>query len=105
MADAVTQLKTATTPFMMVTVRGKIVRSRRHDDKVLTHIVTPAKDEYSKPQTVEVRSRRKLGEREDIVTIECELGGYERKQFEVRDRETGEVSRVQPVNLTLDAVE
>ena len=102
----VAALKPAGVPaFMSVVVRGRIERSRRHEDHVLTALMIPARDEFSKPQTIEVRSRRKIGEREEIVTVECMLGGYERKQFEVRDRDTGEVTRIRPVNHTLDVVE
>jgi hypothetical protein len=102
----VAALKPATAvAYMLVTVRGKIVRSRRYDGAVLTAIVTPAKDEWSKPQTVQVRSKRKLGEVEEVVVVDCELGGYERKQYEVHDKDSGEVTRIKPVEHTLDAVE
>jgi hypothetical protein len=104
-AEAVA-LKPATgVAFMIVTVRGKIVRSRRYQQEVLTAIVCPAKDEWSKPQTVQVRSKRKLGEVEEVVVVDCELGGYERKQYEVHDKDTGETTRIKPVEHTLDAVE
>lgn len=90
---------------MTVFVRGKILRSRRYQQEVLTAIVSPAKDEWSKPQTVQIRSKRKLGEIDEVVVVECLLGGYERKQYEVHDKDSGEVTRIKPVEHTLDAVE
>lgn len=105
MAEAIA-LKPAGAPaYMIVTVRGKILRARRYLQDTLTAIVTPAKDEYSKPQIVQVRSKRKLGEIDEVVVVECEVGGYERKQYELTDKDSGEVTRIKPVEHTLDVVE
>jgi len=90
---------------MEVLVRGKIVRQRRHEGVTYTQIVTPAADEYSQPQTVEVRSKVGFGQAEELVTVHCRLGGYPKKQYTVNDQATGEVRRVFPVDNTLTAVE
>jgi hypothetical protein len=70
-----------------------------------TRIVTPAPDPYSRPQTVEVRSRQRLGQAGEEVTVQAQLGGYTRKPFRSTDKETGETTMVTPVDLTLDAIE
>lgn len=92
---------------MTVLVRGKVTRHRRHEiDGVplsLTAITTPAADEYSKPQIVEVRSPKSLAPVGDVVEVVCHLGGYARKAFDAKD-DDGVVTRVIPINLTLDAV-
>lgn len=95
---------TKTTP-MQVTIKGRIDAARRHDKTRYTRIVTPAPDPYSRPQTVEVRSRQSLGQVGDEITVQAQLGGYTRKPFRSTDKETGETTMVTPVDLTLDAVE
>ena len=100
---------TPTTParlqLMQVAIRGKIVARRRHEKTHYTRIVTPAPDLYSRPQTVEVRSKQSLGQPDDEITVTAVLGGFTRKPFRSTDKETGETSMVTPVDLTLDAVE
>ncbi len=90
---------------MQVVIKGRIDASRRHEQTRYTRILTPAPDAYSRPQTVEVRSRGALGQKGDDVTVLATLGGYTRKPFRSTDKETGEQVMVTPVDLTLDAVE
>lgn len=90
---------------MQVTIKGRIDARRRHDKTTYTRIVTPAPDPYSRPQTVEVRSRASLGQAGDEVTVTAVLGGYTRKPFRTTDKDTGEQTMVTPVDLTLDALE
>lgn len=92
-------------PPMQVVVKGRIDARRRHDKTTYTRIVTPAPDPYSRPQTVEVRSRASLGQPGDEITVTATLGGYSRKPFRSVDKETGETTMVTPVDLTLDAIE
>ena len=91
--------------YMQVTVKGKIDARRRHDKTNYTRIVTPAPDPYSRPQTIEIRSKGALGQVGDEVVVQAQLGGYTRKPFRMTDKETGETTMVTPVDLTLDAVE
>lgn len=91
--------------FMQVTVKGKIDARRRHDKTTYTRIVTPAPDPYSRPQTVEIRSKGALGQVGDEVIVQAQLGGYTRKPFRSTDKDTGETTMVTPVDLTLDAIE
>lgn len=91
--------------FMQVSIRGRVDARRRHDKTTYTRIVTPAPDPYSRPQTIEIRSKGALGQVGDEVTVQAVLGGYARKPFRSTDKETGETTMVTPVDLTLDAVE
>jgi len=90
---------------MEVLIKGRIDAVRRHENTRYTRILTPAPDAYSRPQVVEVRSKGALGQRGDEITVTAHLGGYTRKPFRLTDKETGEVTSVTPVDMTLDAVE
>ncbi|ANH73487.1 putative helix-destabilizing [Ralstonia insidiosa] len=90
---------------MEVVVRGRIEQMRSHEGTRYTRIMTPAPDAYSRPQVVEVRGRQKLGERGDEVTVKCTLGGYQRKPYEFKNKQTGEVETIVPVDHVLDVVE
>lgn len=90
---------------MQVLIRGRVEATRRFDKTRYTRIVTPAPDPYSRPQTVEIRSKASIGQAGDEITVLAMLGGYSRKPFRATDKETGEVSTITPVDLTLDAIE
>lgn len=90
---------------MQVIVAGRIEISKTYEGKRYTQILTPAPDAYSRPQLVEIRSKTKLGERGEEVSAQCVLGGFQRKPYEVKDKNTGEVVKVVPVEHTLDLVE
>lgn len=90
---------------MRVLVVGRIETSRTHEGKRYTHVMTPAADAYSRPQLLEIRSRGKFGEKGEEVSVQCTLGGYQRKAYQARDKSTGEVVTVVPVEHTLDLVE
>lgn len=90
---------------MQVWIKGRIDATRRHDKTRYTRIVTPAPDPYSRPQTVEARSRQSLGQVGDEITVLGQLGGYTRKPFRSTDKETGETTMVTPVDHTLDVIE
>jgi hypothetical protein len=90
---------------MQVVIHGRIESQRSHEGKRYTQIMTPAVDQYSRPQLVEVRSNDRVGDKGDEVTITATLGGYQRKPFEFRDKSSGEVIKVVPVDHTLDLLE
>lgn len=85
-----------------VVVVGKIVRVRRYDKFFYTTVVCPAKDEYSRPPVVEIRSKHSLGDVDDKINVACELVGYEGKAYQFVDRETGERRTMVPVNMYLE---
>lgn len=90
---------------MEVVIKGRVEISRAHNGVRYTQVMTPAADAYSRPQIVEVRSKRQIGMKGEEVTVTAKLGGYTRKAFPMVDKETGERTMVTPVDMTLDAVE
>lgn len=90
---------------MQVFVKGRIEAARTYENKRYTHIITPAADEYSRPQLVEIRSKQRLGEKGDLVSVVCVLGGYSRRPYENKDKKTGEIQTIVPVDHTLDLIE
>lgn len=89
---------------LQVLVAGKITRVRRHEKFFYTTIICPAKDAYSRPSVVEIRSKARFGDNDEETKVTAELGGYEGKAYQVTDRETGERKSLVPVNLFLDLV-
>lgn len=87
---------------LQVLVAGKITRVRRHEKFFYTTVICPAKDEYSRPSVVEIRSKARFGDVDETTKVQAELGGYEGKAYAVTDRETGERKNLVPVNLFLD---
>ena len=90
---------------MQVAVKGRIEASRMFNGNRYTRIITPAADQYSRPQTVEIRSKKKLGDKGEEVTTMATLGGYTRRPYQAKDEDTGEITTITPVDLTLDAIE
>lgn len=90
---------------LQVVIAGKITRVRRHEKFFYTTVICPAKDAYSRPSVVEIRSKARFGDTDEETKVNAELGGYEGKAYVVTDRETGERKSLVPVNLFLDLVE
>ena len=91
--------------FNQMMLRGRIEDTRRHENTQYTRVLCPAADEYSNPQTMEIRSKARLGQKGETITQLCLVGGYKRKPFMATDKDTGEQTRVVPVEHTVDAVE
>ena len=60
-------------------IRGRVTEVKSTEDQKYTVISLPAPDAYSKPQVVEVRSKRLLGKPQDDVTVRVAIEGYRRK--------------------------
>jgi hypothetical protein len=90
---------------MEVLVTGRIEEVQRYEGTFSTRIICPAADQYSQPQNVKVRSKSRIGSRDDLVPVTVRLGGYKRKVFTAVDKETGERVSVVPVDMTLDLIE
>lgn len=90
---------------MTVVVAGRVEGSKTYEGKRYTQVMTPAADAYSRPQLVEVRSKSRLGEKGEEVSFACVLGGFQRKPYETKDKQTGEIVKVVPVEHTLDLIE
>lgn len=92
-----------TTPLLCYVV-GKVTKAQFREGKYYTTIICAAKDEYSQPAVVEIRSETRIAEQEEIFKGYAALGGFLGREFEVKDRQTGEVRKARSVILTLDAV-
>lgn len=90
---------------MQVMIVGRVQKARRHNGRSYTKIIIPAKDAFSRPSMVEVRSKQRVGEVGEDVRVLAEVGGYGRRPYKVTDEDTGEMRTVEPVEITLDAVE
>ena|SRR5690606_32441545 len=90
MSEAQAQVKNLHSVVLQrVRIAGKIQNVRRHDGNIYTQIIAPAKDEYSRPSTYELRSKERLGEKDDVVNVDCEVSGTSRP-FTYMDKESGE---------------
>lgn len=90
---------------MHVVISGRVEGSKTYEGKRYTQVMTPAADAYSRPQLVEIRSKVRLGEKGEEISCQCILGGFQRKAYETKDKQTGEIVKVIPVEHTLDLVE
>lgn len=70
---------------------------------VLTLVTMAAPDEFSSPSTVEVRSKAKLGERDEIWRGKVRISGY-RRSYKTTDPETGEQRAVQTADIRLEVI-
>ncbi|MFV0601757.1 MAG: single-stranded DNA-binding protein [Brachymonas sp.] len=89
---------------MHVFIVGKVENVRSYDKSIYTTVICPAPDQYSSPSVVQIRSIKRLGQRDEEIRQLCKLGGYRRKPFKNTDKETGEISMVTPIDITLEAI-
>jgi hypothetical protein len=89
-------------------VKGRIANRRSITTKTgrqsITVVRLPAPDEYTSPQTVELRSVRSLGEVGDDLTCQVRIGGFGRS-YKATDPETGEQRVVPTADNTLTVIE
>lgn len=89
---------------LVTLVVGKLLEQRRHEGSYYSVIVAPAPDAYSQPVPLEVRSDRSLGAQGEMVSVNCQVGGVRGRHYELQDKNTGEVRKVKPIRVTLDAL-
>jgi hypothetical protein len=104
-AKPVTSIASARRTPMLVNIVGKVEAVRRYEGKSYTRVVCPAPDLYSRPSVVEIRSSARIGAKDEEINIEARLSGYMRKPYQITDKETGEVTKLIPVDHTLELVE
>lgn len=92
-------------PVGKVLFRGKVDSFRVHEGSHYTEILTPAEDEYSRPQVIEIRSKRRLGRPGEVIEVLCRAGGYRGNLFTYTDKETGEQLKSRKVLHTFDLIE
>jgi len=86
-------------------VAGRIQSSRVHEGNQYTTITCPAKNEFSMPSVVEVKSKRKLGEVNSLLApTPCAVSGYIRL-FTYPNKKTGEIMEGREANVYFEVTE
>jgi len=99
------QAEQAIAPCVAMVV-GRVMAGRRTDDGAFyTQMILPAADAFTPPAYVEVRSNRQLGNNGDDVSVRVRIGGYRRKAYETKPDQYGVSRKVQPVEVTLSAID
>lgn len=91
--------------FNQATLAGRVNAVRKAEDAVFTEVTLPAPDQYSQPATVEIRSRKRLGQVGETVEVQVACGGFRGKSFVYTDKETGERFSRRPVVNSYVAIE
>ncbi|WP_027469109.1 hypothetical protein [Deefgea rivuli] len=84
---------------------GRIHSVRRADDFTYTEVTLPAVDQYTPPNSVEIRSKKRLGQAGETIEALVTCGGYRAKSFQYLDKETGEKVTRRPTVNVYSAVE
>lgn len=88
-------------------ISGRIVSVRaintQNGRQWLTLVKLPAPDEFTSPQTLEVRSKDKPGAPGEDLHCKVRLGGWPRS-YEAKDRDTGELTTVRTAEVRLEIV-
>lgn len=96
-----------TAKFCETYLRGRLVAAKRPNGNGQfwqSLMIMPAPDAYSSPATVELLSTKRLGERDEEITVKVRIGGY-RRSYKATDRETGQTTNVQTADNKLFVVE
>lgn len=99
--SSVASLSQPALPPCQLYLTGKIVSSRRHENKIFTKLITPAKDEYSKPNVFEVVSNQTLGVKDSVFSGVFEMTGFVFEKPYVDKNQQPQVFYDRTVNLTL----
>jgi hypothetical protein len=95
-------------PPLVAAVKGRVFAARRIQTKngpqVITILKLAAPDEYSSPQTIELRSAQRLADNGQDWSGRVRIGGYGR-QYQATDPETGEKRTVQTADNSLTVIE
>jgi len=96
-------------PLLTALCAGRIASKRRYRNRqgqtvYLTVLKLAAVDEFTSPETIEVRSGQPLGEVGDTWRGKVRLGGYARS-YNTDDPQTGEKITVQTADNNLTVVE
>ncbi|WP_293932754.1 hypothetical protein [Iodobacter sp.] len=84
---------------------GRVNAVRKSEDVVFTELTLPSPDAYSQPATVEIRSRKRLGQVGETVEVSVVCGGYRGKSFSYQDKDTGERFTRRPVINSFSSIE
>lgn len=89
---------------MQILVVGRIESSSQYQGTYSTLVRTPAPDEYSYPSLMPLRSKKRLGAAGDECAALCRASGIPRT-FERKDKNTGEITRVQTADVYFNVIE
>lgn len=99
---------TAALPVLTALLSGRVHATRKITTRTgpfhITVVKLPAPDEFSSPETVELRSKDKLGTQGDMVRCKVRIGGYGRS-YQTTDPQDGDKVTVQTADNTLTVVE
>lgn len=80
-------------------LRGRVLEVKRSENGCYTVLTLPAPDQYSSPQTVEIRSKAVFGRPSEDVTVRVAIGGFRRGYTDKH----GE--KAYATNISLSAIE
>jgi hypothetical protein len=87
---------------MIVNVRGRVEGCKTRAGTPYTRVLVPSVDPYAHPQLVEIRSRSRLGVKDDEISCSCILRGFQKKS---RKKHKGKGVKIVQVEHTLDLCE
>ena len=87
-----------------VLIAGRIESMTKYKDSVVSLVRTPAEDEYSYPSTIEIRSKARLGQVGDDISVTVKLNGVPRA-YTRTDKETGEQVQQKTADMYLHVIE
>ena len=87
-----------------VFIAGRLVEVRKAG-KIFLHLcILPAADSFSHPDTIEIASEKRLGDKGDDLRQVCRVGGFGRT-YDSTDKATGEITKgVRTANNRLTAI-
>ncbi|WP_440029723.1 hypothetical protein [Chromobacterium amazonense] len=75
-------------------ISGRIRSAEKRGEYVYSIVALPAPDQFTSPGLVEVRSPKRIGDKEQDIRILVKCGGYFGNPYRYTDKDTGEqVSR------------
>ncbi|MGY8624415.1 hypothetical protein [Chromobacterium violaceum] len=103
MSDAVAKQPTLSANHAFIS--GRIRSAEKRGEFVYTVIALPAPDQFTSPGLVEVRSKKRVGDKESDVKLLVKCGGYFGSPYRYTDKETGEQVSRRAFNNSLTVVE
>jgi hypothetical protein len=86
-------------------ISGKILRQRKSNNVFYTTVITPSTDSYSPPHYVEIRSKSKIDDSDEEITVRVKIGGFLGRPYTFTDKDSGESKTAKPVQMFLELLE
>jgi hypothetical protein len=105
MSTAATPIKSTELSPSQILIIGKIQEVTSFENGgYTTEVVMPAADQYSMPAVVEIRSEKRLGNKDDEIRQVCQISGWPRK-FNYKDKNTGQQRFGRRIEMALRPVD